>query len=302
MSSNSKSRGWVFTVNHYTDDDRAKVLALEPPSSMAVCAELEVGDSGTPHIQGAVYFKNPRTLTGVRRLIPRAHWEPMRGSWQQASEYCRKGDASDRLVDAGEGPRQGQRSDLVAFKDAIKAGKPVIDILDEFPVECIKYWRSMQQIRDEVMFSKNLRRTWMTKGLWLHGPTATGKSHRAFEGFDPSHTYVHNVTDKGWWDGYDPEAHHTVILNDFRGELTYQQMLNLVDKWPYSVSSRSVRPRPFLARKVIVTSSNPPELTFIKRADEDSIEQLKRRFKIVELTEKIMHAAQEIEDMPAPAC
>tara|TARA_B100000787_G_scaffold135122_1_gene103893 strand:+ start:1635 stop:1814 length:180 start_codon:yes stop_codon:yes gene_type:complete len=47
-------------------------------------------------------------------------------------------------------------------------------------------------------------------------------------------------------------------MNDFRAELKYNDMLNLIDKWPYTVPRRGREPAPFLAKAVIVTSSCHP--------------------------------------------
>lgn len=278
-----KSRGWVFTINNPTPEDTTAVLRLKPPESQAVVAEYEVGEDGTRHIQGAVYFTNARTLTGVKRKLARAHLEIMHGSWQQASDYCRKSDEADRFVDVGE-VHQGKRTDIIAFVHAIKAEKTDEELLDEFPVECVKYWGRVKQFRS--VYNRKKYRKVLTKGLWLYGPTAVGKSHRAFTGFDPLTHYVHNVGDKGWWDGYDCVHHKTVIINDFRGEINYAQLLNLVDKWPMSVSNRGNEPYPFLATKVIITSSTPPDLIFKNRMEEDNIAQMLRRFEVIEMFER----------------
>ena len=121
-------------------------------------------------------------------------------------------------------------------------------------------------------------RTEMTKGIWLYGPTGTGKSHQAFEGFSEETHYVVPLADKGWWDGY--EQQETVIFNDFRGEVPYAMMLNLVDKWPMHVPRRCREPIPFTSKRVIVTSSQAPHEVYHRRAEEDSIEQLLRRFEV----------------------
>ena len=45
--------GHVFTINNYTEVDIAAVLACE---CLGVKVGKEVGASGTPHLQGAVYW------------------------------------------------------------------------------------------------------------------------------------------------------------------------------------------------------------------------------------------------------
>lgn len=48
-----------------------------------------IGESGTIHVQGTVSFQ--RRLRPFSLNLPRAiHWEPRRGSWEQAAAYCSK--------------------------------------------------------------------------------------------------------------------------------------------------------------------------------------------------------------------
>jgi len=64
-----RTRGWTFT-NGCTFED---LIGLIETDFEYLVIGFEVGDSGTPHIQGYIYFKNPRMLKGVRNLMPRAH-------------------------------------------------------------------------------------------------------------------------------------------------------------------------------------------------------------------------------------
>lgn len=62
------------------DDQRARFIVYQ----------LEVGESGTPHLQGYVVFKKPMRLSAVRQLIPRAHLDIARGTNEQNIAYCTK--------------------------------------------------------------------------------------------------------------------------------------------------------------------------------------------------------------------
>ena len=50
----------------------------------------EVGKDGTPHLQGYVCMKKTRTLPAMKKIMPRAHLELMKGTPEQAAEYCKK--------------------------------------------------------------------------------------------------------------------------------------------------------------------------------------------------------------------
>lgn len=87
----SKSRGWCFTLNNWTQDEYDKILAqfTQKSGEYIVGKEIAPG-TGTPHLQGAVYFKNAVHFSAVRTAIPRAHIEPMRGTKKQNMKYCGK--------------------------------------------------------------------------------------------------------------------------------------------------------------------------------------------------------------------
>ena len=83
-----RSRKWVFTVNNYTPETTPTAASL--PGATWCCFGREVGAGGTPHLQGAVYFRDAKTMGAVRLLLPGAHLEPMRGTFVQARDYSIK--------------------------------------------------------------------------------------------------------------------------------------------------------------------------------------------------------------------
>lgn len=86
-----QSRRWVFTLNNPTDADRTLVADL---GSHELCKYLivgrELGESGTPHLQGFVVFHRSTRRTRVAGLLPRAHLEVTVGTSEQAATYCKK--------------------------------------------------------------------------------------------------------------------------------------------------------------------------------------------------------------------
>lgn len=103
-----RSRDFAFTINNYTISDIALVLSLELVyKAKYLLAGFEVGDSGTPHIQGYVYFKDAKSLDKLKKLLPRAHVEVAKGSPWHNFVYCSEdGD----YYEAGEYPQQGKAS------------------------------------------------------------------------------------------------------------------------------------------------------------------------------------------------
>lgn len=272
--STTRTNLWCFTWNNYTDRDFRWMKCLD-------CTWLVMGlelcpTTGTPHIQGAVYWKNGRSLRTLLKLGP-IHWTRCDGTALQNRTYCSK--ECTEFFEKGEMPKgQGYRTDVAETRNRVIAGERVDDILMEDPEHVHQYGRTLDRIEDVVMRTKF--RTEMTKGLWLHGPTGVGKSHRVFENFSPTTHYVW-PNDGKWWDGY--RQQETVIFNDFRGELPYAFLLQMVDKWPFSVPRRNREPMPFLSKRVVFTSSVPPEVVYHNRESEDHIAQLLRRVDVEEL-------------------
>lgn len=152
------------------------------------------------------------------------------------------------------------------------------EILLERPYAYHQYGRTLEKIQDVVLRSKE--RTEPSEGFWLFGPTGVGKTHMAYAMCEGVDKYLY-PNDKGWWDAYSHQ--HTVIINDFRGEITYNTLLQMVDKWGFSVPRRCREPIPFLSKRIIITSSQPPEEVYHNLAARDSLDQLFRRFKVLHL-------------------
>lgn len=267
-----KRRDYCYTLNNYTDDELVQLRIIGCEYHVM---GKEVGEKGTPHIQGYIRFRNARSFNAVRKLIDRWHLIECRGSAADNIAYCTK---DGNYEEIGTRPKQGKRVDLDKIKNDIIEGKKVEDICIEDPMTYHMYGRTLNKIEDIAM-RKNYR-TEMTKGIWYWGETGVGKSHKAFEGFTPETHYV-LPNDNGWWDAY--KQQDTVIINDFRGEIKYNELLNLVDKWPFTVKRRNREPLPFTSKLVIITSSLPPDQIYHNRNDEDKIEQLLRRFVVTKV-------------------
>ena len=98
----SRSRGWIVVINNYDDYDIDCLLAL---TCRYMCFGFEVGKNGTPHIQGFVYMYNPKTLTSMKKKLPRAHLEAQKGSILSIQVYTSK---DDDWYEFGDRPTQGK--------------------------------------------------------------------------------------------------------------------------------------------------------------------------------------------------
>lgn len=59
----------------------------------------------------------------------------------------------------------------------------------------------------------------------------------------------------GWWDGY--SGQHTVIIDEFYGQLRWSFVLQLLDRYPLRVETKGGCV-PFVSRRIIITSNREP--------------------------------------------
>lgn len=83
----SAAKNWCFTINNYTQSDYEKLEVMFNHEHFSyIVYGKEVGDQGTPHLQGYVQFKKKMRLNQAKKFIsPRAHMEVSRGSPDVAS-------------------------------------------------------------------------------------------------------------------------------------------------------------------------------------------------------------------------
>lgn len=267
------SKTWEITINNYSDRDIEWLKSLEVNK---ITVSKEIGENKTPHLQGKITFKRAYRLTGLKKLHNKAHWEVSK--CVDDANYCRKIDGEIVLDICNRS--QGERTDLIEIKNQIIKGKKVEELVMEEPMVYHQYGRTLEKIEDICNRSKI--RTEMTEGIWYYGKTGTGKSHRAFEGFNEKTHYLW-TNDNGWWDGYNGQE--IVVMNDFRGEIPYNTLLQLIDKWPMKVRRRNKEPVNFTSKKVIITSSVSPDKIYKNRDREDDLNQLLRRIKLVNTSE-----------------
>lgn len=267
---NRRGRLMCFTSFH----DKPLIFDTEVMRYLAYGKET-CPKTGRLHWQGWVVWRNARWSFACRKQY-KCWFQVCAGSLDQNEKYCEK---EGQYTTFGEKPNQGERTDLEQIVKNIQEGKvSADDIALSEPNMYHQYGRTIEKTED--IFLRTKFRTTMTTGTWYVGQTGTGKSHIAFEGFDPDTHYLFRA-DKGWWEGYKQQK--TVIINDFRGEIKYSELLQIIDKWPFYVPRRGREPMPFTSEHVIITSTLTPEEVYYNLSENDTLDQLNRRIKIVTL-------------------
>lgn len=116
----SAAKNWCFTLNNYDTEDIDRISHLvESGKATYVIYGKEVGEQGTPHLQGVVCTPSRTRLAQIKNIIgSNPHVEIVRNILRSV-QYCKKeGD----WVEFGTRTSQGQRNDLEAFKSDVKSG------------------------------------------------------------------------------------------------------------------------------------------------------------------------------------
>lgn len=82
-------RNVVFTLNNYTEEELSSISSIiNKRCSLGIIGD-EVGEEGTPHLQGYFEFKTKARPIGLFSN-PRIHFEKRKGTRQQNIDYCSK--------------------------------------------------------------------------------------------------------------------------------------------------------------------------------------------------------------------
>jgi len=243
----SRARSWCFTLNNYSADDEAAIALI---SVKYLVYGREVGESGTPHLQGYVVFVESKTLSAVKKLIPRAHLEPAKGNHEQAETYCIKdGD----VVRRGEKPQQGKRTDLHDVIDACKAGSTQRELIEEHTSVYARYPKFVDMCRTVYTAPRDPR---VAPNIRVfYGEPGAGKTRSAVE--ELPQAFMKTPTTLHWWDGYDMQT--DVIIDEAdKGYLKLCEMLSILDRYPLKVKVHGGVVE-FVATNIILTANKHPD-------------------------------------------
>lgn len=131
------SKNWVFTWNNYVGSLAPFQESLKRECSWAVY-QHEIGESGTPHLQGAISLKKKGRPIEIFK-IKEIHWEKMRGTPEEAVAYCTKEDTRNgSIFTHGDIP---EVEVLTYRKDGwYPWQQEIIGLCDRAPKERVVYW------------------------------------------------------------------------------------------------------------------------------------------------------------------
>lgn len=262
-----RSRGWCFTLNNYTEED---IIHLRQRGSKYLLFGKEVGDNGTPHLQGYVYFKSQRTFSAVKKDFgSRYHLEAQRGSCEQAIDYCKKDGQFEEIGDPPMTPKEKGNNEKARYQRAwelAKEGK-----LEEIDADIrVRLYGTLKKIKADHQTLPEPIAT--LEHEWYWGDSGTGKTRKARE--ENPGAYLKNPNK--WWCGYKDQE--VVVIDEWSPshECLASHLKQWADHHPFAAetkgSSMCIRPK-----KIIITSNYSPEQCFPKVED---LEPIRRRFSV----------------------
>lgn len=249
-----------------------------PPHSYLVIGD-EVGDSGTPHLQGYVVFENQLRLNAIKAFSPAAHgahWEQKskHSTNLQASQYCKK---DGKYWTFGDLPSTGGGANAQRWEDALQLARE--GRLLEVPAQIqLQYYRTLKNIHNDTLLEASQMDGELTN-FWYHGPPGTGKSLYA----RLKHPDAYLKALNHWWDGYTGED--VVLLDEW--ELTSGKFLGHHLKiWSDRYSFRPEIKGGFLPKQrpktIIITSNYSIDDCFGVGVDAELNRAIHRRFRSID--------------------
>jgi len=282
----TKKAAWCFTSHDVSPEYQTRLDNLN--CKYMVYGREVCPTTNRPHLQGYVEFPSARHFNAVKKLLPGCHLEPRHGTSTEAAAYCKKDGNS---VERGEISHPGARTDLVAVREQIAEGASLEHIIDTTT--------SYQSIKMAITILpiKEPKRNFQPYVEWIHGPTGTGKTHKAHaDNPPPARIHIQGDTDT-WWQGYD--GHDVVIIDDYRRSYcSFVRLLRLLDKYAMLVMVKGGS-RQLLARKFYITAPCHPREMF-SDIYEDVGQLLRRIDKVTYLGELYVAPLQQPADATDP--
>lgn len=250
--STKKARAWTFTE---FEDPQVLWAGLQTGEMPEGIKYIVMGFETCPeterlHLQGYCQLKEPHPLSWMKKSLSHtAHFEIAARGFQENFDYCTK---DGEWYEYGSRPSHGKRSDLVAVKEDLDAGRTMIQISEDHFAAYIRYNKGFNLYRD--MHTKP--RTGPVETYLFIGPPGTGKTRKALELFPDAYM----KSPGKWWDNYQGEK--TVILDEHNSPwFTWDFLLRLIDPigLPLSVEFKGGNMQCLATTFVITCNRDPSE-------------------------------------------
>lgn len=270
------SRHWCVTIFN-APPNMDELVADHPHFKYMVYQREEAPETKKEHLQGYIEFNCVEKISALKKLFGIGnHFETKKGSRDQARDYCMK-EASrvpaTEPTELGEwtpDKGKGKRTDLETACEVV-ANEGIMGLVEKAPATFVRYHSGMGKLAAIYEQRKKVLRD--VKVVLHVGEPGTGKTHAVWaENKNWEEVYSLTTYGKGrtWFEGYTNQT--ILIIEDFKGQIDYQELLRILDKYPLMIEEKGGST---MAKwtKIYITSNFTPEAWY----DGQPIEALRRR-------------------------
>jgi len=297
MDVTGRYRGWCFTLNNYTEQDEEHIKHVLTSFARYIIYGREVApETGTPHLQGYVYFNNARQRKAVSRLLPRARLDVANGTAQQNRTYCTKEDDffewGEIPVERAEARMRGGVANAARYSNAVELARrgDMDTIRESDPQMFLVHGPRLESLYapEARPLQGNLDHEW-----WV-GPSGSGKSRLLWDLYPKHFAKALNK----WWDGY--RHQEVVAIEEWspKNDCTASSLKKWADRYPFPGEIKGGCLQGLRPKKIIVLSNYTPQQCFLNSEDLDPI---LRRFTVIYFPKEEQHARYRAADFCIPA-
>lgn len=170
-----RQKKYCFTINNWTQADIDQLDEFKVGYCQYIEYAKEVGEQGTPHLQGFFILKSESSMTSINKIsLPRAHLSVMMGSILENKAYCSKETipfkwGQEVIVPPTLEPvclvLLPMLKNIVCVSDtergclrALRRKKRSIylQIAEDFPVQCIRHKTGVMQYINDMVLEENI--------------------------------------------------------------------------------------------------------------------------------------------------
>ncbi len=268
---------FVFTLfTTMTPTEFVKQIRSKKNITYLICQQEESPTTKRKHLQG--YLESKRSYGKYKALATylnytTIHLEERKGSQKQAIDYCNKSETQTLSAQSIGIPiiiKQGQKFNKV-WAD-IQESRTQYDICDRNAGMYMRYSTGIEKMR--MIHLKRFNRTKAPDVIVIIGKAGIGKTRYIYDVEEFLNIYRLPNGNNGnlWFDGYDPIEQKVLLIDDFKGWIKYQKMLQIIDRYSINVEVKGGMV-PLMVEKIYITSNfeiddwyvNIPDLTALKR-------------------------------------
>ncbi|ATP66710.1 Rep [Rodent associated cyclovirus 1] len=277
-----------FTLHDYTESEYNGIINVFKTK----CTYLIIGKEICPttqrrHLQGYMYivilfiFRNLNKsyrFSTIKRLFctERVHIELARGSDTDNRRYCSK---ENDFFEYGTPSTNSRKSNTIQdATEAIRQGHNLQYVAENFDTIYVRHWRGLEKFIEKI--KPPPERDFKTFVKYFYGPPGTGKSRTALQEAKETNEPIYYKPRGPWWDGYEQQPN--VIIDDFYGWIPYDDLLKILDRYPYRVPIKGSY-QIFNSKRIWITSNIEPEKQY--KHSHFIPEALLRRIDVIKLFE-----------------